>query len=203
MYNLKQDEFNELLRQHQVYVNSLNEYGVKIQINKCDLIKLEIKNISLTDSFITESRFQDNHFENIEIFDANLCGCKFDHVTFLNVNFVKTDLSYCLFRNCKFINTKLKRCETTDSSFEYTQFISCDLYDSFSYSSLKKVLFCDMSLKNLDFYKTIISNIKLKNVEENKKKKSIISLNIGDFKNENIIVGEEAIEYFQKNCIYE
>ena len=49
---------------------------------------------------ITESAFYNNQFENVEIFDANLCGCEFNNVGFLNVDLVKTDLSYCLFSVC-------------------------------------------------------------------------------------------------------
>lgn len=203
MYNLNQDEFNELLSQHQLYVNSLGEIGTKIQINNFNLSKLNIRNTTLTDSFITESIFYDNRFENVEIFDANLCGCEFNHVAFLNVDFVKTDLSYCLFKNCKFINSKIKRCETNETSFKDTQFISCDLYDTFSYALLKNILFCDMNLKYLDFYNVIIDNIKLKSVKEFDINKAVVSINIGDFENEKIMTEKKAIEYFQKNCVYE
>lgn len=203
MYKLSQDEFDKLSDQHQFYVESLGKTGRKIQINKFDLRKLKIKNLSLTDSFITESIFCDNIFENVEIFDANLCGCKFDNMTFLNVNIVKTNLSYCLFKNCKFINTKIKRCETNESLFENTQFVSCDLYDIFSYSSLKNILFSKMSLKHLDFYGTIVNNIVLKDVREFDINRAVISLNTGDFRNEIIIKGIEAVNYFAKMCMYE
>lgn len=203
MYKLSQDEFDKLSDQHQFYVESLGKTGRKIQINKFDLRKLKIKNLSLTDSFITESIFCGNIFENVEIFDANLCGCKFDNMTFLNVNIVKTNLSYCLFKNCKFINTKIKRCETNESLFENTQFVSCDLYDIFSYSSLKNILFSKMSLKHLDFYGTIVNNIVLKDVREFDINRAVISLNTGDFRNEIIIKGIEAVNYFAKMCMYE
>ena len=203
MYNLNQDEFSKLLSQHQSYVNSLGETGTKVQINKFNLSKLKIKNTTLTDSFITESIFYDNQFENVEIFDANLCGCEFNNVVFFNSNFVKTDLSYSIFKNCKFINTKLIRCETDQTIFEYTQFMSCVLEDIFSYSSLKNILFCDMDLKHLEFYNVIIDNIKFKNIEEFDVNKAVISLNTGNFKNENIIKGENAVEYFQKSCVYD
>jgi len=203
MYNLKQDELDKLLSQHWIYVNSLGEIGTKFQINKFNLSKLKIMNTSLTDSVITESIFNDNKFENVEIFDANLCGCEFNNMVFLNINFVKTDLSYCIFNNCKFINTKFKRCETYETIVEYSQFMSCDLYDTFSYSLLKNIIFCDMELRHMDFYNVIIDNIKLKNIEEFDVNKAVISLNIGDFENKKLIKGEDAIEYFQKNCIYE
>lgn len=91
MYNLKQDEFDKLLRQHQIYVNSLGKAGRKIKINNYNIRKLKIENTSLTDSFITGSIFYDDQFENVEIFDANLCGCEFKNVVFQNTNFVKTD----------------------------------------------------------------------------------------------------------------
>lgn len=203
MYYLKQDEFSTLLSQHQLYVNSLGEKGTKIQINKFNLSKFEIKNTSLTDSFITESILSDNQIENVEIFDAKLCGCQFNNVKFLNIDFVKTDLSYCIFNNCKFINTKLKRCDTNETIFKNSQFISCDLYDIFSYSLLKNIIFCDMDLRYLDFYQVIIENIKLKSVKGFEVDKAVISLNVGNFKNENIITGANAIEYFQNNCTYE
>ncbi len=203
MYYFKEDEFNKLLSQHQLYANSLGERGKRIQINNFNLSKWNIRNTTLTDAFITESAFYDNQFENVEIFDANLCGCEFNNVGFLNVDLVKTDLSYCLFKNCRFINTKIKCCETNETSFEATQFISCDLYDTFSYALLKNILFCDMNLKDLDFYNVIINDIKIKNVKEFDVNKAVVSLNIGDFKSKNIITQGKAIEYFQKNCIYQ
>jgi uncharacterized protein YjbI with pentapeptide repeats len=203
MYKLSQDEFDKLSDQHQFYVESLGKTGRKIQINKFDLRKLKIKNLSLTDSFITESIFCGNIFENVEVFDANLCGCEFDNMTFLNVNIVKTNLSYCLFKNCKFINTKIKCCETNESSFENTQFVSCDLYDIFSYSSLKNILFSQMSLKHLDFYGVMVNNIVLKDIKGFDINEAVISINTGNFKNEIMIKGIDAVNYFTKMCTYE
>lgn len=98
-------------------------------------------------------------------------------MTFLNVNIVKTNLSYCLFKNCKFINTKIKCCETNESSFENTQFVSCDLYDIFSYSSLKNILFSQMSLKHLDFYGVMVNNIVLKDIKGFDINEAVISIN--------------------------
>lgn len=202
MYKINQAEFDDILSNHQLYVNSLSKDGIKIQLNKYDLSKYEIKDVTLTDSFITESTFNKNHLYNVEIFDANLCGCHFNNVIFNSVNFVKTDLSYCIFSNCKFINSKIKRCETNETIFENTKFDSCEIYDSFSYSALKDILFCDMNMKDIEFYKTIVYQVSLMNVEEFDMKKSIISLNIGNFKNKKIITGEKAVEYFQKVCIW-
>lgn len=57
-------------------------------------------------------------------------------------------------------------------------------------------------MKDIEFYKTIVYQVSLMNVEEFDMKKSIISLNIGNFKNKEIITGEKAVEYFQKVCIW-
>ena len=97
MFDLNQDEFDKLSDQHQLFANSLGESGVKINLNSYNLEKLVIEDISLTDSFITESIFYDVFFNNVEIFDATMCGCKFENVIFERVNFVKTDLSFCFF----------------------------------------------------------------------------------------------------------
>lgn len=198
MFDLNQDEFDKLSDQHQLFANSLGESGVKINLNSYNLEKLVVEDVSLTDSFITESIFQDNFFNNVEIFDAALCGCKFENVTFERVNFVKTDLSFCFFKDCKFINSKLKCCETYRTVFEDVQFRSCDLYDIFSYAKLKNVVFSNMDLEKITLYETVVHDIKLINVRNLNIKSTILSLNIGDFENENILMGEDAIEYFQK-----
>lgn len=197
------EEWNLLLSQHQPYVNSFGETGMQIRINQFDLSNIGIKNTSLTDSFITESVFRDNRFENVEIFDAKLCGCEFKNVMFSNINFVKTDLSFCVFVNCKFIDTKLKRCETNETIFADTQFISCDLFDVFSFSLLKNILFCDMDLRYLDFYQVMAEHITFRNIKGFNVDKAVISLNAGNFRNENIITGENAVEYFRKCCSFE
>lgn len=202
MHKIIQEEFDNILSNHQIYVKSLSKDGIKIQLNKYGLSKKEIKDVTLTDSFITESTFDDNYLHKVEIFDANLCGCIFNNVIFDSVYFVKTDLSYCIFNNCKFINSKIKRCESNETIFENTNFRCCDIYDSFSYSALKNIVFCDMNMRDIEFYKTILYQIRLINIKEFDMIKSIISLNIGDFKNKEIITGEKAIEYFKKICIW-
>lgn len=67
------DEWNLLLSQHQPYVNSFGETGTQIRINQFDLSNIEIKNTSLTDSFITESVFRNNRFENAVEYFRKCC----------------------------------------------------------------------------------------------------------------------------------
>ena len=75
------------------------------------------------------------------------------------------------------------------------------MYDIFSYAELKNAVFSDMDLEKITLYETVVHGIKLINIRNLNIKTAILSLNIGDFKNENIVMGEDAIEYFQKNCL--
>lgn len=73
----------------------------------------------------------------------------------------------------------------------------------FHATSLKNILFSQMSLKHLDFYGVMVNNIVLKDIKGFDINEAVISINTGNFKNEIMIKGIDAVNYFTKMCTYE
>lgn len=131
---------------------------------------------------------QNKTFESIDYSDQKLLDNEFINCEFINCNFSKSDLSYidfldCHFKNCNLSlailkNTGLKNVKFTgckqmgldfsaSNSFLFTvSFQDCILdYSTFIYKKLKKTVFTDCSLKEVDLSNTDLTQALFKNCD--------------------------------------
>lgn len=130
----------------------------------------------------------DQTFENKNFTNQKLPAKEYDNCTFMNCDFSKTDMSVVTFLECKFDTCNFNETMLKETSFQDIVFMDCKLlganfsicnnflfavefnrcnldYVSFYSFNIKKTLFRNCSMKEIDFTETILTGSQLDNCD--------------------------------------
>lgn len=134
------------------------------------------------------SYFVGEDFDQVSIQKVGEGKCEYEGCTFNNVNFTNKDLRGCVFTDCKFLNCDLSMAKISDTAFQDAKFVSCKLmglhfdecnrfslsfefadcildYSSFFKLKLKKTIFKNCKLIQVDFVESDFSQSKFINCD--------------------------------------
>ena len=162
MKNISQEELNEILEKHEMWLKR-KKGGECANLNNVDLRDVDLLGINL--------RCADLSYANLTSADlsyANLSEADLSYVSLNDANLWNTNLSYTDLSNTDLSNADLSESDLNNADLSYANLIGVNLsYTNLSYANLKGADLRNAKLNNSNLYNANLRYANLNNIETN------------------------------------
>lgn len=136
---LTQEQINEKLALHQLWLKSFNTEGQYANFYQCDLSYADLSNFNLSEVNFEECNLTHTKMKNCKLHKTSFKHCQaqlinFENSSFINPGLLDNDFSYGNFQNTRLHCVDFYYCDLTYANFENTHLLKTDFQYSTTYN---------------------------------------------------------------------
>lgn len=201
MIELSDEELQNKLVEHNKWIKSLGNEGIRLNLDDIDLRKNNLKKCFFEQAYIIGCVFEQMFIQNQSFYLSKLYSSSLKNSDLRKVDFTKADLSYADISKAYLCNVNFSNSECIETNFNSSKFINIKLMGVlFDMVDLRDAEIYNADISYSCFEKVLVKGIVLKNIKgiENV---YTLSINIESAENPQILHGRNAIEWLKNRII--